>query len=153
MMARLNWMIGTIAAVFLCTSNAFPQSATFTKFFKVITGVKRHPTLTVDQFRAKWREHGEIVRSHPVTLRYLKKYVQHYAAPSEYEKGEPPFDGYVEQWFTNAQEYARFRADPGYTGPLRGLIAEFTDTTKRAPVVVEGIVVLDQSAGTGCINK
>ncbi|MFM9969382.1 MAG: EthD domain-containing protein [Burkholderiales bacterium] len=110
--------------------------------FKIIVGLKRHPSLTPTQFREAWQAHGERVKQHPLTSKYLKKYVQNYALPEEYAKGEPPFDGVVEEWFESAEAYREFSSNPEYTGFLRAKISEFTDNTKRSRIHVDEEVVL-----------
>ena len=110
--------------------------------FKIIVGVKRHPNVTVEEFRRAWREHGERVKQHPLTRKYLKKYVQNYTAAMDYEKGEPPFDGIVEEWFESLEAHREFLSNPEYLGFLRSKISEFTDNTKRTRIHVEEQVVL-----------
>jgi hypothetical protein len=110
--------------------------------FKIIVGVKRRSGLTVEQFQQAWREHGERVKQHPLTRKYLKRYVQNHTAAIDYEKGEPPFDGIVEEWFESAEAHHEFLASPEYKGHLRSKISEFTDNTKRTRIHVDEEVVL-----------
>jgi len=109
---------------------------------KIIVGIRRHPSLTVAQFQEAWRKHGERVKQHPHTQKYLKKYVQNYTAVADYEKGEPPFDGIVEEWFESAEAYREFSTNLEYTGFLRAKISEFTDNTRRTRIHVDEEVVL-----------
>jgi hypothetical protein len=110
--------------------------------YKIIVGIKRRPGMTPEQFRDAWRAHGERVKEHPHTRKYLKKYVQNYARAEDYTKGEPAFDGVVEEWFENAQAYHEFSTNPEYTGFLRSKISEFTDNTRRTRIHVDEEVVL-----------
>jgi hypothetical protein len=109
---------------------------------KIVVGVKRRQGLSVVEFKEAWTKHGERVQQHPLTSRYLIRYVQNYTDASAYEKGEPLFDGFVEEWFESYETYNEFRTNPEYLGTLKGKIAEFTDTTRRFHTIVDEKIVL-----------
>jgi hypothetical protein len=110
--------------------------------YKIIVGVRRHPGITVEEFRKALREHGERVKQHPHTQKYLKRYVQNYTSADQYKNAEPPFDAIVEEWFDSAEAHQEFISHPDYLGPLRSKISEFTDATRRTRIYVEEVVVL-----------
>lgn len=67
---------------------------------------KRKPGLTHEQFSRHWREvHGPLIRSHPETPKYLRRYVQHHIGPGHGFPGTQPleFDGFSESWFDSVE--------------------------------------------------
>lgn len=84
---------------------------------KNIEFVNRRPGMALAPFRDYWRSiHGPLAATIPV----LRRYEQNHLALSQYEIGEPPFDGLAITWFdstpdmkagTLTQEYAATRAD------------------------------------------
>jgi uncharacterized protein (TIGR02118 family) len=84
---------------------------------KNIEFVNRKPGMALGPFRDYWRgKHGPLAATIPV----LRRYEQNHLALSEYEAGEPPFDGLAITWFdstadmkagTLTPEYAATRTD------------------------------------------
>lgn len=84
---------------------------------KNIEFVNRRPGMALAPFRDYWRSvHGPLAATIPV----LQRYEQNHLALSQYEAGEPAFDGLAITWFcstadmkagTLTPEYAATRAD------------------------------------------
>ncbi|PTM42752.1 EthD family reductase [Bosea sp. 124] len=84
---------------------------------KNIEFVNRRPGMALGPFRDYWHGiHGPLASTIPV----LRRYEQNHLALSQYEAGEPPFDGLAVTWFdstadmkagTLTPEYAATRAD------------------------------------------
>lgn len=71
---------------------------------KNIEFVNRRPGMALEPFRRYWREvHGPIASKIPV----LRRYEQNHLRLTEYERGEPPFDGLAVTWFDSTADMKR----------------------------------------------
>lgn len=76
---------------------------------KVITLVKRHPSMAVEQFQRHWLEvHGLAVCALP----RLRRYVQSHTLLQGYRKGELIYDGIEECWFDHDADWQAAVASP-----------------------------------------
>jgi uncharacterized protein (TIGR02118 family) len=80
-------------------------------FTKLVFCVRRHPSLSVEQFQRYWLdEHGPLVRSlwqsgrFPGMVRYVQSHTDHAAseATTASRGAKPPYDGITEVWFDPA---------------------------------------------------
>jgi hypothetical protein len=111
---------------------------------KLTVMVKRHPSLGVEEFHERWREHGRMIADDPELARYIQRYEQHHRNAADYRTGDT-FDGMVMQWFTSHREFVAMLADPAYVAKVRpdeerlldagALVVIFTD---EAEVFIDG---------------
>lgn len=86
---------------------------------KFVYCVRRHPSLSADQFRKYWLEkHGPLVRSYAQALR-AKRYVQSHTLDTplnmhaQAPRGtKPPYDGITEVWWDSAEILAEALSTP-----------------------------------------
>ncbi|KRE05849.1 hypothetical protein ASE63_05885 [Bosea sp. Root381] len=78
---------------------------------KNIEFVNRRPGMPLIPFRAYWRGvHGPLAATIPV----LRRYEQNHLALSQYEAGEPPYDGLAITWFNSTAEMKAGTLTPEY---------------------------------------
>lgn len=76
--------------------------------------VKRHPDLTVEEFHARWREHGTKIAEEPSLARHIRRYEQHHRAIKDYDSGDT-FDGLALQQYDDMDGFLAFIGEPKYT--------------------------------------
>jgi EthD domain len=80
--------------------------------------VKRHPNLDVDEFHARWREHGRIIAEEPLFRGYIRRYEQHHRVPADYRNGDT-FDGVAVQDFDDYAAFLAFLQTPEYAAKVQ----------------------------------
>jgi uncharacterized protein (TIGR02118 family) len=80
---------------------------------KRIGFVRRHPSLDVDAFHARWRgAHADLVAASPAGDGVLLRYEQHRRTPRDYERTDCPYDGVAIQWYESWDAFWAMRDDP-----------------------------------------
>lgn len=80
---------------------------------KRIAFVRRHPSLSVEEFHTRWRgPHAEIVRDNPADAEHLVRYEQHRRTPRDYERADAPYDGVAIQWWDSLDGFRAALVDP-----------------------------------------
>ena len=114
---------------------------------KLIVAVRKRPDLDAEAFRRHWRtQHAELVRNCPASERYVRKYIQCHTMASQYEEGEPAFDGTAELWFDSVADMNAFYSDPDYLKDVKPDESRFADMERTVFFVTEEEVVLGGSA-------
>lgn len=114
---------------------------------KLTVLVKRHPSLSVEEFHERWREHGRTIGREPAFRNYIRRYEQHHRVPDDYHSWgavapdpagkRDTYDGMALQWFDRYDDFVGFISDPAYAekiGPdeetlldMKSLVVIFTE--------------------------
>ncbi len=85
--------------------------------------VKRHPDLSVEEFHARWREHGRMIAAEPDFRAVIRRYEQHHRAAKDYENptvdGAVTYDGVAIQHFDDMAGFLAFLEAPAYLAKVR----------------------------------
>jgi hypothetical protein len=100
---------------------------------KLTVLVKRNPELSVDEFHAEWRAHGQMIADEPVFHRFIRRYEQHHRVLADYRTGDT-FDGMAVQWFDSYRDFLGLIETPEYAAKMQPDEARILDSA--------GIVVL-----------
>jgi hypothetical protein len=89
---------------------------------KLMVLVKRNPALSVEEFHAEWRAHGQMIADEPVFARYVRRYEQHHRVPADY--GGPlyagaEYDGMAVQWFDSFKDFMAMLQTPEYAAKMQ----------------------------------
>ena len=103
---------------------------------KITVLVKRNPALSVDDFHAEWRAHGQMIADEPAFRRLIRRYEQHHRALPDYRNGGT-FDGLALQWFDTFTDFLALLDTPEYAAKMQpdesrildpdGLVVIFTE--------------------------
>jgi hypothetical protein len=85
---------------------------------KLTVLVKRNPALSVEEFHAEWRAHGQMIADEPAFHRYIRRYEQHHRVPADYRTGDT-FDGMVLQWFDSYADFVALLQSPEYAEKMQ----------------------------------
>lgn len=97
---------------------------------KLIVTIRRKEGLSVEEFHDHWRTiHANLIKTTPVCLKYIRKYVQCHTVAEEYKLGEVPYDGTAELWFDSIADKDKFFQDPEYLEKIRPDELRFADLT------------------------
>ena len=79
---------------------------------KRIAFVCRNPSLSVDEFHARWRgPHAELFAKNPAVQDHVLRYEQNHRKPRDYDRTDTPYDGAVIQWFESMDAVREMRTD------------------------------------------
>ena len=89
---------------------------------KLTVLVKRNPALSVEDFHAEWRAHGQMIADEPVFAQYVRRYEQHHRVLPDY--GSPlyagdEFDGVAVQWFDSFKDFLAMLQTPEYAAKMQ----------------------------------
>ena len=112
---------------------------------KLIAFVKRNPRLTVEEFHRHWREvHAPIIRDTPALARHVVRYEQNHRLLSDYERGDPEFDGVAIQWYASYEEFLGFIGEREYLELLHPDEQEMLDLPRTVFLLTEAEEVVIQ---------
>ena len=103
---------------------------------KLTVLVKRNPDLSVDDFHARWREHGRMIAAEPAFRRFIQRYEQHHRALADYRNGDT-FDGMALQWFDSFDDFIALIQSPEYTEKLQPDEARLLDMDHLVVIFTE----------------
>ncbi len=84
---------------------------------KRIGFVRRHPSLSIDEFHDRWREsHAALVSASEAGAEELLRYEQHRRTARDYERPDCPYDGVAVQWYRSWEGFHAMRDDPRHAG-------------------------------------
>jgi uncharacterized protein (TIGR02118 family) len=79
---------------------------------KRIAFVVRNPSLSADEFHARWRgPHAELFASNPAVQDHVLRYEQNHRKPRDYDRTDTPYDGAIIQWFESMDSVREMRSD------------------------------------------
>lgn len=105
---------------------------------KVMVTMYRRPDMSRDEFSEYWYgPHAALAKEWPGVLSYSQNHVM-----PELPLGEPPCDGIAELWFDNQAALQSALGSPEGQRTMADL-ANFTDTERTKPVVVEQRTVIE----------
>jgi hypothetical protein len=79
---------------------------------KRIAFVCRNPSVSVDEFHARWRgPHAEHFANHPAVKDHVLRYELNHRKPRDYDRTDTPYDGAVIQWFESLDAVHEMRSD------------------------------------------
>jgi uncharacterized protein (TIGR02118 family) len=79
---------------------------------KRIAFVCRNPSLSVDEFHARWRgPHADLFAKNPAVEDHVLRYEQNHRKPRDYDRTDTPYDGAVIQWFESMDSVQAMRSD------------------------------------------
>jgi uncharacterized protein (TIGR02118 family) len=109
--------------------------------------IKRKPELSLDQFRAHWKDiHGPLFSSQPEVKRYVKKYVQVHSTGKHLEQFPvAPFDGIAEIWFEKMEDIDQIFGTSNYLKTIAPDEALFIDRENILWVYGQENVVIEFS--------
>lgn len=102
---------------------------------KLIVAIKRHPAMSAAEFHAYWRTHHATRVKGIAASKLIRRYVQAHTLESEYNGGEPAFDGTAELWFDSLADKESFYSDPEYLAQVAPDEEVFADMTRTLFVV------------------
>ena len=71
---------------------------------KRIAFVCRNPSLSADEFHARWRgPHAELFAKNPAVTDHVLRYEQNHRKPRDYDRADCPYDGAIIQWFESVE--------------------------------------------------
>jgi hypothetical protein len=85
---------------------------------KLTVLVKRNPALSVEDFHAEWRAHGQMIADEPVFTSIIRRYEQHHRVPEDYRNGDH-FDGMAVQWFDSYRDFIALIQTPEYRAKMQ----------------------------------
>lgn len=80
--------------------------------------VKRHPSLSIEEFHDRWREHGRMIGAEPDFRRVIRRYEQHHRAIKDYDNGDT-YDGLAIQRYDDMAGFLAFLESPAYAEKVR----------------------------------
>lgn len=80
--------------------------------------VKRHPDLSVEEFHARWRAHGQVIADEPAFRKMVRRYEQHHRALIDYRNGDT-FDGVAVQLYDDYEGFLAFLQEPAYAAKIQ----------------------------------
>jgi hypothetical protein len=99
--------------------------------------LKRHPDLSIEEFHARWREHGRMIAAEPDFQKVIRRYEQHHRAMKDYESSTVDYDGVAIQQYDDMAGFLAFLEAPAYMEKVRpdeqtlldmdSLVVMFTD--------------------------
>ena len=108
---------------------------------KLTVFVQRNPALSIDEFHAEWRAHGQMIADEPAFRTHIRRYEQHHRTLEDYRKpllGDGPdraqYDGVAVQWFDSFKDFLALIQTPEYAAKMQPDEARILDP--------DGIVVL-----------
>ncbi len=107
------------------------------KMIKVYFHLKRKPGMSVEEFQQHWREvHVPATQQVPT----LRKYIFCLPLASEYEQGEPLWDGIGETWWDSEAAFEAFTQTPEGQVVINDL-STFSDQTAPPAFYKEEIII------------
>lgn len=103
---------------------------------KLTVLVKRNPELSIEDFHAEWRAHGQMIADEPVFHRYIKRYEQHHRAARDYRNGDS-YDGLAMQWFDTFGDFLALLDTPEYAAKMQPDEARILDPDRLVVLFTE----------------
>jgi hypothetical protein len=110
---------------------------------KRIAFVCRNPSLSVDEFHARWRgPHADLFAKNPAVEDHVLRYEQNHRKPRDYDRAECPYDGAIIQWFESVESVHAMRSDTRW-GEVATDAAALLDVDKTLEILTseEQIVI------------
>ena len=106
--------------------------------------VPRRSDLTLDEFRAHWKNiHGPLFSSQPEVKQYVRKYIQvHNTGESLDQFPLAPFDGVAEIWFDKMEDINHVFGTENYLKTIAPDEAKFIDRDRILWIYGEENVVI-----------
>ena len=107
---------------------------------KLTVLVKRNPALSIEEFHAEWRAHGQMIADEPVFRRFVRRYEQHHRIGADYGaplyQGEE-FDGVAMQWFDSFKDFLAMLETPEYAAKMQPDEGRILDLPKMVILITE----------------
>ena len=101
---------------------------------KRIAFVCRNPSLSVDEFHARWRgPHAELFAKNAAVQDHVLRYEQNHRKPRDYDRTDTPYDGAVIQWFESMDAVREMRSDSRWD-EVKADVATLLDVDKTLEV-------------------
>ena len=82
---------------------------------KRIAFVVRNPSLSIDEFHARWRgPHADLYAKNPAVQDHVLRYEQNHRKPRDYDRIDTPYDGAIIQWYDAMDNVREMRSDTRY---------------------------------------
>ena len=82
---------------------------------KRIAFVVRNPSLSTDEFHARWRgPHAELLARNAAVRDHMLRYELNHRKPRDYDRADCPYDGAFIQWYESMDAVAEMRSDSRY---------------------------------------
>ena len=104
---------------------------------KVIVLIKRHPDLSIEAFRRRWREHAQLLLDTPSVCRHLLRYEQNLRTDEDYARGDDDFDGVMSAWYPSREEMEAVFEEPEYKSKLAPDEQTLSDADRNVWIVTE----------------
>lgn len=85
---------------------------------KLTVLVKRNSALSVEEFHAEWRAHGQMIAQEPVFGQFIRRYEQHHRVLDDYRTGDT-YDGMAVQWFDSYRDFIGLISTPEYRAKMQ----------------------------------
>ncbi|MGZ4691466.1 MAG: EthD domain-containing protein [Acidimicrobiia bacterium] len=104
---------------------------------KRIAFVCRNPSLSVDEFHARWRgPHADLFAKNPAVQDHVLRYEQNHRKPRDYHRTDTPYDGAIIQWFDSLDAVHTMRTDSRWE-EVRADAATLLDVDKTLEIFTE----------------
>lgn len=105
---------------------------------KLFAVLRRRPDLSVEEFRAHWRErHGPLIAGTPALARHIVRYEQHVRHRPDAISGTDDVDGVAEQWFRSIDDFVAFISEPAYAEHVAPDERRFLDVDRLEFVICD----------------
>jgi hypothetical protein len=107
---------------------------------KLTVLVKRNPALSVEDFHAEWRAHGQMIADEPVFARYVRRYEQHHRVSADYTSplyAGDEFDGMAFQWFDSFKDFIAMLQTPEYAAKMQPDEDRILDLPRMVVMITE----------------
>lgn len=116
---------------------------------KLFAVLRRHPSMSVEEFVAHWRDHhGPLIAGEPSLARHIVRYEQHVRHRPDPLSGTEDVDGVAVQWFTSMDAFVAFMSEPAYAELIAPDERRFLDLDRLEFVITEEPTVVIDGAVT-----
>lgn len=117
---------------------------------KVLIFIKRHPSLSPEEFQRHWREvHARLVADTPSVARHILHYEQNPRSLDDYSRGEDDgFDGVAIAIYRTRADMDAVFSDPAYLETIQPDEERLSDTARNVWIVseIENVVIGESRA-------
>ena len=102
--------------------------------------VKRNPALSVEEFHAEWRAHGQMIADEPVFSQYVRHYEQHHRVLADYSSplyAGDEFDGMAVQRFDSFASFLAMLQTPEYAAKMQPDEDRILDLPKMVVLITQ----------------
>jgi hypothetical protein len=110
---------------------------------KLLTLIRRRSGLSTEEFRRRWQEHGEMVRSVPAVQKYVRRFVLNNVIPESVSSasGHPGYDGIAELFYDNVDDALAAQTSVFQSANIKASKDGFASAQRVGQFLVQEIVI------------